>query len=71
MQGGLTWLWLDSPYVIAARKLFNWAVEANNKGEVFPVSQAGPSHAAGGLLPQEGTASRRRDAAIIQRSPVV
>lgn len=37
VQGGLTWLWLDSPYVIAARKLFNWAVEANNKGDVFPV----------------------------------
>lgn len=30
-QGGLTWLWLDAPYVITARKLFNWAVEANNK----------------------------------------
>lgn len=36
-QGGLTWLWLDSPYVIAARKLFNWALEANDKGNVFPV----------------------------------
>ncbi|PNH12468.1 Gamma-glutamyl hydrolase, partial [Tetrabaena socialis] len=35
--GGLTWLWLDSPYVIAARKLFNWAVEANDAGHVFPV----------------------------------
>ncbi|KAG2450314.1 hypothetical protein HYH02_004819 [Chlamydomonas schloesseri] len=35
--GGLTWLWLDSPYVIAARKLFNWALEANNKGDVFPI----------------------------------
>lgn len=37
MQGGLTWLWLDAPYVITARKLFNWAVEANNNGDVFPV----------------------------------
>eukprot|EP00775_Hariotina_reticulata_P005931 gene5931-6171_t len=35
--GGLTWLWLDAPYVIAARKLFNWAVEANNNGDVFPI----------------------------------
>lgn len=34
----MTWLWLDAPYVIAARKLFNWAVEANNNGDVFPVS---------------------------------
>jgi gamma-glutamyl hydrolase len=33
----LTWLWLDSPYVIAARKLFNWALEANNAGDPFPV----------------------------------
>jgi hypothetical protein len=36
-QGGLTWLWLDSPYVIAARKLFNWAVQANEAGNPFPV----------------------------------
>lgn len=35
--GGLTWLWLDAPYVITARKLFNWAVEANNNGDVFPI----------------------------------
>eukprot|EP00798_Chlamydomonas_sp_ICE-L_P027707 gene27707-7350_t len=35
--GGLTWLWLDAPYVIAARKLFNMAVEANDNGEVFPI----------------------------------
>eukprot|EP00955_Chlamydomonas_euryale_P058225 357001-Chlamydomonas_euryale.AAC.17 len=37
-QGGLTWLWLDAPYVITARKLFNMALEANNNGDVFPVS---------------------------------
>ncbi|KIZ06309.1 gamma-glutamyl hydrolase [Monoraphidium neglectum] len=35
--GGLTWLWLDSPYVIAARKLFNWAVQANEAGNPFPI----------------------------------
>lgn len=35
--GGLTWLWLDAPYVVAARKLFNWAVEANEAGDVFPI----------------------------------
>lgn len=35
--GGLTWLWLDSPYVITARKLFNWAVEENDKGNPFPI----------------------------------
>ncbi|GIL92877.1 hypothetical protein Vretimale_14806 [Volvox reticuliferus] len=35
--GGLTWLWLDSPYVLAARKLFNWAIEANDAGKVFPI----------------------------------
>jgi gamma-glutamyl hydrolase len=38
VQGGLTWLWLDAPYVLTARKLFNWALEANDKGDVFPVS---------------------------------
>lgn len=37
--GGLTWLWLDSPYVIAARKLYNWAVEENEGGDPFPVSE--------------------------------
>ncbi|CAG9461317.1 unnamed protein product [Pedinophyceae sp. YPF-701] len=35
--GGLTWLWLDAPYVITARKLFKWALEANDKGDVFPI----------------------------------
>lgn len=35
--GGLTWLWLDSPYVIAARKLFNMALDANDKGNTFPI----------------------------------
>ncbi|KAJ9526302.1 hypothetical protein QJQ45_009791 [Haematococcus lacustris] len=35
--GGLTWLWLDAPYVITARKLFNWAVQANDAGDVFPI----------------------------------
>ena len=37
--GGLTWLWLDSPYVIAARKLYNMAIESNDRGDPFPVSQ--------------------------------
>lgn len=37
----MTWLWLDAPYVITARKLFKWAVEANDKGDVFPVSTPG------------------------------
>lgn len=36
-KGGLTWLWLDSPYVAAARKLFNLAVEANDAGNPFPI----------------------------------
>lgn len=35
--GGLTDLWMDSPYVIAARKLWSWAKEANDKGDVFPI----------------------------------
>lgn len=30
--GGLTNLWTDSPYVLAARKLWNWAKEANDNG---------------------------------------
>lgn len=30
-------MWLDAPYVITARKLFNWAVEANDRGDVFPI----------------------------------
>jgi hypothetical protein len=39
-QGGLTWLWMDAPYVITARKLFNWAVAENDKGNPFPVGGA-------------------------------
>lgn len=35
--GGLTDLWMDSPYVVAARKLWNWAKEANNAGDIFPI----------------------------------
>jgi gamma-glutamyl hydrolase len=35
--GGLTWLWLDAPYVIQARKMFNWAVAENDKGNPFPI----------------------------------
>lgn len=35
--GGLTDLWMDSPYVVAARKLWNWAKEANDQGDVFPI----------------------------------
>lgn len=38
LQGGLTDLWLDDPYVLAAKKLIAWATEANEAGEVFPVS---------------------------------
>jgi len=37
MPGGLTDLWMDSPYVIAARKLWTWAREANDAGDVFPI----------------------------------
>ncbi|KFM28592.1 Gamma-glutamyl hydrolase A [Auxenochlorella protothecoides] len=35
--GGLTDIWLDNPYVIAARKLWTWAREANDAGDVFPI----------------------------------
>ncbi|PSC69860.1 gamma-glutamyl hydrolase [Micractinium conductrix] len=35
--GGLTDLWMDSPYVVAARKLWQWAKEANDGGDVFPI----------------------------------
>lgn len=35
--GGLTWLWLDAPYVVTARKLYNWAIEANDAGDFFPI----------------------------------
>lgn len=35
--GGLTDIWLDDPYVIAARKLWTWAKEANDAGETFPI----------------------------------
>ncbi|WIA39229.1 hypothetical protein OEZ86_005353 [Tetradesmus obliquus] len=37
LPGGLTWLWLDAPYVITARKLFNWAIQENDKGNPFPI----------------------------------
>ena len=36
-QGGLTDLWLDDPYVVAASKLVRWAEEANAAGDAFPV----------------------------------
>ena len=32
--GGLTDLYIDDPYVIAAKKLHTWAAEANDAGEV-------------------------------------
>ena len=32
--GGLTDLYIDDPYVIAAKKLHSWAAEANDAGEV-------------------------------------
>ncbi|DBA85682.1 hypothetical protein WJX77_001899 [Trebouxia sp. C0004] len=37
LPGGLTDLWLDDPYVLAAKKLLQWATEENKAGEVFPV----------------------------------
>ena len=30
-------MWLDDPYVIAAKKLITWATEENEAGKVFPV----------------------------------
>ena len=42
MQGGLTDLWLDDPYVLAAKRLIQWATEENEAGEVFPVSMLSP-----------------------------
>jgi len=35
--GGLTDLYKDSPYVQAARKLWEWAREANDNGRPFPI----------------------------------
>lgn len=35
--GGLTNLWLDDPYVVAARKLWTWAKQRNDEGDVFPI----------------------------------
>lgn len=37
LPGGLTDLWLDDPYVLAAKRLIQWATEENEAGEVFPV----------------------------------
>jgi hypothetical protein len=34
--GGLTDLWMDSPYVVAARKLWQWSKDANDNGERRP-----------------------------------
>lgn len=31
-------MWLDDPYVLAAKKLIAWATEENEAGKVFPVS---------------------------------
>ena len=46
MQGGLTDLWLDDPYVLAAKKLIEWATAENEAGEVFPVSARSHVHCA-------------------------
>jgi gamma-glutamyl hydrolase len=35
--GGLTDLYMDDPYVIAARKLWTWARETNDGGDPFPI----------------------------------
>lgn len=35
--GGLTWLYLDAPYVITARKLFEMANTANDAGDFYPI----------------------------------
>ena len=43
LQGGLTDLWLDDPYVVAASKLIGMAQEENANGRVFPVSMPFPS----------------------------
>lgn len=37
LQGGLTDLWLDDPYVVAASKLIKMAEYENTVGNVFPV----------------------------------
>lgn len=40
--GGLTDLYIDDPYVIAAKKLHSWAAEANDAGEVRVKTTATP-----------------------------
>lgn len=35
--GGLTDLYKDSPYVVAAKKLWTWAKEENDKGNPYPI----------------------------------
>ena len=35
--GGLTDLYMDDPYVVAAKKLWQWAKEANDNGDPFPI----------------------------------
>lgn len=37
MPGGLTDLYSDDPYVVAAKKLWTWAKESNTKKDVFPL----------------------------------
>jgi len=39
-KGGLTDLYLNDPYVIAARKLVDMAEAENNKGNPFPVGSS-------------------------------
>lgn len=39
--GGLTDLWMDSPYVIAARRMWQWAKEANDNGGLVGVGGGG------------------------------
>ncbi|KAI9025632.1 class I glutamine amidotransferase-like protein [Hyaloraphidium curvatum] len=35
--GGLTDIWLDDPYTVAARKLWTWAKQSTDKGEPYPI----------------------------------
>lgn len=37
LPGGLTYLYLDAPYVITARKLYNMITKANDDGNVYPI----------------------------------
>ena len=66
--GGLTDLWMDSPYVVAARKLWQWAKEANDGGAW--ARWWGCTRWCGGWVGERGRQGGSKPAAGTTRAPL-